>query len=150
MVRRYGARRFFFMGQLNPRRKKRLFYGLPPYSMVRCGAFFFFVDSPTVWCGAFVFLTVQCGADCFFLESHGAVRCGFVRGKIVPYRAVRFNPHAPSEKNAPLKALPIVGHRSDPTRVFLENYRARERAEGAGMKGDSQDASQIQPSTSGQ
>ena len=30
------------MDQLNPHRKKRLFYGLPPYSMVRCGAAFFF------------------------------------------------------------------------------------------------------------
>ena len=63
-VRRYGARRFFSTDQLNPHRKKRLFYGLPPYSTVRCGAVRFFAFYGAVRCGF------------FFLESYGAVRFG--------------------------------------------------------------------------
>ena len=77
IVRRYGARRYFSTDQLIPHREKRLLYGLPPYSTVRCGAFFVFYDA------------VRCGF--FFLESYGAVRCGFVRGKIVRCGAVRLN-----------------------------------------------------------
>ena len=57
IVRRYGARRLFCYDQLNPHREKRLFYGLPPYSTVRCGAGF-----PP-------------------LEPYGAVRCRFVEAK---------------------------------------------------------------------
>ena len=85
IVRRYGAWRLFSTDQLNPNRKKRLFYGLPPYSTVRFGAFFFVFDNPTVRCGAFfVFYgAVRCG---FFAEFYGAVRFGFVRGKIVRVR----------------------------------------------------------------
>ena len=87
MVRRYGARRFFSADQLNPHRKKRLFYGLPPYSTVR--------DNPTVRCGAFFFCgavrcgAVRCGADCFFLESYGAMRFGAVLLEAKSYGAVR-------------------------------------------------------------
>ena len=76
IVRQYGARRFFSTDQLNPHRKKRLFYGLPPYSAVRCDAFFFWI-------------ILRCGAVLIFvlLESYGAVRCGLFDAK--SYGAVR-------------------------------------------------------------
>ena len=73
VVRRYGARPFFSTDQLNPHRKKRLFYRWPPYSTVRCGAVFK-ICIPTVRCVSFFFfLTVRCGADRFFSRI---LRCG--------------------------------------------------------------------------
>ena len=72
IVRRYGAWRLFSTDQLNPNRKKRLFYGLPPYSTVRFGAFFFVFDNPTVRCGA-------------FFVFYGAVRLN----RTAPHRTVK-------------------------------------------------------------
>ena len=91
-VRRHGARRFFSTDQLNPHRKKRLFYGLPSYSTVRCGAVFKNTYRTNYSYGAVRFVclfTVRCGADRFFLEFCGAVRRGFVRGKILRCGAVQ-------------------------------------------------------------
>ena len=90
MVRRYGARRFFSTDQLNPHRKRRLFYGLPPYSTVRCGSFFLL--SIILRCGAvrFLFFTVRCGAD--FLQN-STVRCGSVLLEAKSYACGSVKPH---------------------------------------------------------
>ena len=55
IVRPYGAGRFLSTDQLNSHRKKRVFYGLPQYCTVWCGA---------VRCGEvrFLFFTVRCDA----------------------------------------------------------------------------------------
>ena len=71
IVRRYGARRFFYgSAQSAPQETPVLRIVTIIYGAVRCGAFIFF--------------TVRCGAVriAFILESYavrcGAVRCGFV------------------------------------------------------------------------
>ena len=96
MVRRHGARRFFSTDQLN-HRKKRHFYGLTPYSTVRCGAFLFFS---------------RCGAVRIIFLKNTKVRCGaiLVRGKFIRCGAVRLNrtaPHRTVSKNRPVKSLEI-------------------------------------------
>ena len=70
---------FFSTNQLNWHRKKRLFYGLPPYSTVRCGEFFFLT---ILRCGAF-FCFLRCRAVRNFVCR--ILRCGAVllRDKIV-------------------------------------------------------------------
>ena len=72
-VRQYGALRRFSTNQLNLHCRKRLFYGLPPYSTVRCGALFF--------------STVRrFGAVQFWWRQNRTVRCGAVRFCTAPHR----------------------------------------------------------------
>ena len=87
MVRRCGAR-FFFTDQLGPHSKKHIFYIRIGTIQYGAGAFLGIMLRRSC---VFFFFTVRCGVDCFFLESYGAVRCGFVRGKIVRCGAVRLN-----------------------------------------------------------
>ena len=76
------------MDELNPHGKKRLFYGFPPYSTVRCGAVFFIFFRHSYGAVRLVLLlTVRCGADHFFLES--SVLCGAVLLEAKSYGTVR-------------------------------------------------------------
>ena len=110
IVRRYGARRFFL--RISSIRTVRNACSTDCHHILRCGVRFFFVDNPTVRCGAVRFLLFYGTARCGFFLSRilrcGAVRCGFVRGKIVRCGAVRLNrttPHRTIRKNRTLKSF---------------------------------------------
>ena len=103
------------MDELNPHGKKRLFYGFPPYSTVRCGAVFFIFFRHSYGAVRLVLLlTVRCGADHFFLES--SVLCGAVLLEAKSYGTVRSGqtaphrtaPHRTVRKKRTLESLEIL------------------------------------------
>ena len=108
IVRRNGARRFFSTDQLNPHLEKRLFYGLPPYSTVRCGAFslLMILRRGAVRCRVFFFVFFRCGAVRIFFFQNPTVRCGAVLIEAKSYGAVWCGLTAPHRKKKPHRKKP--------------------------------------------